>query len=123
VDAEEICAFEANVSVRVVVGSGRWAGLAARDDVPAKGFGDADVENGFEELENGFKDDPWEAPPNSAAPILDCGVAVSLEEFVVAFEVLLDFDFVILFPRIALTLPSFLLQALRRQLKIYSLLS
>jgi hypothetical protein len=47
--------FEANVSVRAVV-SGRWAGLAAREEVVAKGF-DPDGENGLGKLvfeEKGF---------------------------------------------------------------------
>jgi hypothetical protein len=95
--------------------------LAARDDVPAKGFeeDDVDVEKGFEELEKGFATtDGAEAPPKSAAPIFGSGVAASFG----GGEAVLGmcFDFVILFPRIALTLPSFLLQALRRQLKMYN---
>jgi hypothetical protein len=97
--------------------------LAAREDVPAKGFDgdDADVENGFEEVEKGFASvDPEGAPPKRVAPIFGwgVGVAASFGGGAVCFGVC--FDFAILFPRIALTLPSFLLHALRRQLKMYN---
>jgi hypothetical protein len=60
--------------------------LAARDDVPAKGFDAPDVENGFAELEKGFGEDPSGVPPKSAAPIFGCGVAVSFGESEAAVE-------------------------------------
>lgn len=104
------------------IGSGFCGGFAAREEVVAKGFADGPgVENGFAEpKEKGFAEgEPpaGDATPKRLAPMLACcffsstaGAGFSAAGF--------SRLFVILTALIPLILPSFLLHAFLRQLRM-----
>lgn len=129
--------FEANVSGReaaassgvgsAMVGTDGAAGAKGLEEVDddENGLADVLVEDWAEKwFAKGFaEDDPLEpfATPNSEAPICGCGFGSGAGSFFSIFVPdLADAPFAIRTPRIPLTLPSFLLHALRRQLQMYN---
>jgi hypothetical protein len=137
----EMRAFCAKVSGRVVVASslgcsdvtsmagaagGAAKGLAPEDEDEANGFAGAALpafeEKGFEKGFAGAVELALGFTPNSDSPILGCGFSSSTLTAFVSVSVfaldLADAPFATRTPRMLLTLPSFRLHALRRQLQI-----
>jgi hypothetical protein len=117
-----VCSDVTSIAGAAAAAGGAAKGLAAADD--AKGFAGAALpafeENGLEKGFAGAVELVLGFTPNSDSPILGCGFSSSaLTSFLSVFAPdLTDAPLATRTPRMLLTLPSFRLHALRRQLQM-----